>query len=111
MAHPGRSREAKTRNRKALLSEPLGEPGHNRPNSSESFEHWERKAGRIQYEFRTRISNRGQYLASYHYNSSGYNQGPFNREFHKEKQEQEKRPPKEYSASTNNGIQHESHQE
>jgi hypothetical protein len=33
VAHPGRSRKAKTRNRKALLSECLGEPGHNRPNS------------------------------------------------------------------------------
>jgi len=62
-------------------------------------------AGRIQYEFRTRISNRGQYLASYRYNSSGYNQGPFNREFHK------RQVIKEYSASTNNGLQHESHQE
>jgi len=29
----------------------------------------------------------------------------------KEKQEQEKRPLKEYSASTNNGLQHEGHQE
>jgi hypothetical protein len=46
-------------------------------------EHWERKAGRIQYEFRTRISNKGRYLASYCYNSSGYSQGPFNKEFHK----------------------------
>jgi len=69
----------------------------------ERFEHWERKAGRIQYEFRTRISNRGQYLASYHYNSSGYNQGPFNREFHK------RQVIKEYSASINNGPQHENH--
>jgi hypothetical protein len=70
---------------------------------SERFEHWERKAGRIQYEFRTRISNRGKYLASYRYNSSGYNQGPFNREFHK------RQVIKEYSASINNGPQHENH--
>jgi hypothetical protein len=33
VAHPGRSRKVETRNRKALLSEPLGELGHNRPNS------------------------------------------------------------------------------
>jgi nuclear transport factor 2 (NTF2) superfamily protein len=70
---------------------------------SERFEHWERMAGRFQYEFRTRISNKGQYLASYHYNSSGYNQGPFNREFHK------RQVRKEYSASINNGPQHENH--
>jgi len=50
---------------------------------SERFEHWKRKAGRIQYEFKTRITNKERYLASYHYNSSGYSQGPFNREFHK----------------------------
>ncbi len=60
---------------------------------SERFEHWERKAGRIQYEFRTRILNKGRYLTSYHYNSSGYNQGPFNREFHK------RQVIKEYSTS------------
>jgi hypothetical protein len=72
---------------------------------SERFEHWERKAGRIQCEFRTRISNKGRYLASYHYNCSGYSQGPFNREFHK------KQMIKEYSSSTNNGLQHENHKE
>ena len=33
VAHPGRSRKVETRNRKALLSEPLGELGHNRANS------------------------------------------------------------------------------
>jgi len=49
---------------------------------SERFEHWKRKAQRIQYKFRTRISNKGKYLASYHYNS-GYNQRTFSREFHK----------------------------
>jgi hypothetical protein len=32
VAHPRRSRKAKTRNRKALLPEPLGQPRHNRPN-------------------------------------------------------------------------------
>jgi len=31
VAHPRRSRKAKTRNRKAVLPEPLGEPGQNRP--------------------------------------------------------------------------------
>jgi len=65
----------------------------------ERFEHWKRKAQRIQYKFRTRISNKGRYLASYHYNS-GYNQRPFSREFHK------RQVIKEYSASTNNGPQH-----
>jgi hypothetical protein len=50
---------------------------------SERFEFWERKAGRIQYKFRTGILSKRRYLASYHYNSSGYNQGPFNREFHR----------------------------
>jgi hypothetical protein len=72
---------------------------------SERFEHWERKAGRIQYKFRTRISNKGRYLASYCYNSSGYSQGPFNKEFHK-------RPViKEYSTPINNGSEHENHKE
>jgi hypothetical protein len=64
---------------------------------SEILEHWERKAGRIQYKFRTRISDKGRYLVSYHYNSSGYSQGPFNREFHK------RQVIKEYLASINNG--------
>jgi len=32
VAHPRRSRKTKTRNRKAVLPEPLGEPGQNRPN-------------------------------------------------------------------------------
>ena len=51
---------------------------------SDQFAHWERKAGRIQYEFRTRISsNKGKYLTFYYINSSGYNTGPFNREFHR----------------------------
>jgi len=67
---------------------------------SERFEHWKRKAQRIQYKFRTRISNKGRYLASYHYNSSGHNQRPFSREFHK------RQVIKKYSASTNNGPQH-----
>jgi hypothetical protein len=67
---------------------------------SERFEHWKRKAQRIQYKFRTRISNKGRYLASYHYNTSGYNQRPFSREFHK------RQVIKEFSASTNNGPQH-----
>jgi hypothetical protein len=72
---------------------------------SERFEYWERKAGRIQYKFRTRISNKGRYLASYCYNSSGYSQGPFNKEFHK------RQVIKEYSTSINNGPQHENHKE
>jgi len=72
---------------------------------SERFEHWERKAGWIQYKFRTRILNKGRYLASYHYNSSGYNQGPFNKEFHK------RQVIKEYSTPINNGSKHENHKE
>ncbi len=32
VAHPRGSRKAETRSRKTLLPEPLGEPGHNRPN-------------------------------------------------------------------------------
>ncbi len=72
---------------------------------SERFEHWERKAGRIQYEFKTRILNKGRYLASYHYNSSGYKQGPFNKEFHK------RQVIKEYSTPINNGSKHENHKE
>jgi hypothetical protein len=77
---------------------------------SERFAHWERKSGRIQYEFRTRISNKGRYLASYYYSSSEYNQEPFNGEFHR------KQVVKEYSTSnkftsSNNGYQHESHEE
>jgi hypothetical protein len=72
---------------------------------SERFEHWERKAGRIQYEFRTRILNKGKYLASYHYNSSGYNQGPFNKEFHK------RQVIKEYSTPIKNASKHENHKE
>jgi len=72
---------------------------------SERFEHWERKAGRIQYQFRTRILNKGRYLASYHYNSSGYKQGPFNKEFHK------RQVIKEYSTPINNGSEHENHKE
>ncbi len=63
---------------------------------SERFEHWERKAGRIQYEFRTRVLNKGRYLASYHYNSSGYNQGPFNKEFHRRQVIKEKLTGKEF---------------
>jgi hypothetical protein len=51
---------------------------------SDKYLHWERKAGRIQYEFRTRLSsNKGNYLPFYNINSSGYNRGPFNREFHR----------------------------
>jgi len=52
---------------------------------SEKFAYWEVKAARIQYEFRTKLStnNKGRYLASYFPNSSGYNQGPFRREFHR----------------------------
>jgi hypothetical protein len=51
---------------------------------SETFLHWERKAGRIQYEFRTKLSsNKGIYLPFYSINSSGYNRGPFNKEFHR----------------------------
>jgi hypothetical protein len=57
---------------------------------SEEFAHWERKAGRIQYKFRIRISsNKGRYLAFYYINSSGYNTGPFNREFHRRQVEKE----------------------
>jgi hypothetical protein len=44
-----------------------------------------RKAQRIQYKFRTKISNKERYLAPYHYNSSGHNQRPFSTEFHKDK--------------------------
>jgi hypothetical protein len=51
---------------------------------SDKYLHWERKAGRIQYEFRTRLSSiKGNYLPFYNINSSGYNRGPFNREFHR----------------------------
>jgi hypothetical protein len=53
---------------------------------SERFEHWKRKAQRIQ------CSNKERYLASYHYNS-GYNQRPFSRELHK------RQVIEEYSAS------------
>jgi hypothetical protein len=57
---------------------------------SEQFAHWERKAGRIQYEFRTRISsNKGKYSIFYCINSSGYNTGPFNREFHRKQVKKE----------------------
>jgi len=72
---------------------------------SERFEHWERKAGRIQYKFRTRIANKGRYLASYPYNSSGYSQEPFNKEFHK------RQVIKEYSTPIINGCEHENHNE
>lgn len=51
---------------------------------SEQYLHWERKAGRIQYEFRTRLSsNKGNYIRFYNITSSGYNRGPFNKEFHR----------------------------
>jgi len=52
---------------------------------SEKFAHWEAKAGRIQYEFRTRLSSnrKARYLSACFLNSSGYGQGPFNREFHR----------------------------
>jgi hypothetical protein len=57
---------------------------------SEEFAHWERKAGRIQYKFRTRISsNKGRYLAFFYINSSGDSTGPFNREFHRSQVEKE----------------------
>jgi hypothetical protein len=49
--------------------------------------------------------NKGRYLTSYHYNSSGYNQGPLNKEFHK------RQVIKEYSTPINNGSEHESHKE
>jgi hypothetical protein len=91
---------AKTRIRKAVLPEPLGEPGQNRPNPIRKNGTLKRKKQRTQYNFRTRISNNGRYLASYHYNSSGHNQRPFSREFNK------RQMIKEYSASTKNGPQH-----
>jgi hypothetical protein len=51
---------------------------------SERFALWEKKAGRIQYEYRTKVSPyKGRYLIFYCINSSGYNTGPFNREFHR----------------------------
>lgn len=51
---------------------------------SEQYQHWERKAGRIQYEFRTRLSsNKGNYIRFYNTTSSGYSKGPFNKEFHR----------------------------
>ena len=63
---------------------------------SDKYLHWERKAGRIQYEFRTRLSsNKGNYLPFYSINSSGYNKGPFNKEFHR------KQVLKELSRETN----------
>jgi len=100
VAHPRRTRKANTRIRKTVLLEPLGEPGQNRPNPIRKNWTMKRKTQRIQYKFRTRISNKGRYLASYHYNSSGHNQRPFSREFHK------RQMINEYSASTNNGPQH-----
>jgi hypothetical protein len=61
---------------------------------SDKYLHCERKAGRIQYEFRTKLSsNKGNYLPFY--NSSGYNKGPFNKEFHR------KQVLKELSRETN----------
>jgi len=63
---------------------------------SDKYLHWERKAGRIQYEFRTRLSsNKGHYLPFYNINSSGYDKGPFNKEFHR------KQVLKELSRETN----------
>jgi hypothetical protein len=125
VAHPRRSRKAETRSRKTLYLNLWENLDTIDLIQSERFEYWERKAGRIQYEFRTRISNRGRYwerkagriqykfrtrilnkgryIASYNYNSSGYNQGPFNKVFHK------RQVAKEYSTPINNGLQHENH--
>jgi hypothetical protein len=78
---------------------------------SEEFTYLERKAGRIQYEFRTKLSsNKSGYLTSYRVNSSGYNQGPFSREFHRKQVAKELPLLKGIPAIENEQYQPKNHQ-
>ena len=50
--------------------------------SSEEYSNWEFAAGRIQYQYRVKLSdNKGHYLVNYLEHSSGYRRGPFEKEF------------------------------
>ena len=50
---------------------------------SEEYQTLERAARRLQFEYRSRLSIKRYTYYTKSYNSSGYSEGPFNREFHR----------------------------